>query len=159
MKRIHSSGSKNLIVHSVAQFGPRYDYKLATKPLGLWYGINNAWLDWCRAEMPEWLKRYKYHYHIDLDTSKILNLSTLEETLAFHQKYGVDHSKHFLPKHIDWQKVAQDYSGIEINPYKYNMAFQHFEKHEEMMWYYCWDMASGCIWNKTAIKNIELQEA
>ena len=49
--------------------------------------------------------------------------------------------------YIDWIKVSKQYSGIEINPY------QHSNRYTSM-WYYGWDVASGCIWKNDLIKNI-----
>jgi len=49
--------------------------------------------------------------------------------------------------YIDWGRVAEDYSGIEIAPYLYEARMKH-------MWYYGWDVASGCIWGKGVVKNI-----
>ena len=41
---------------------------------------------------------------------------------------------------IDWKKVASKYDGIEIVPYQPKARMN-------LLWYYGWDIASGCIWN------------
>ena len=46
---------------------------------------------------------------------------------------------------IDWKKVASKYDGIEINPYQFEARYQY-------LWYYGWDVASGCIWNLKSVK-------
>ena len=46
--RIHNSIEKNLIFKDRVQDDKRL------KPKGLWYGIDNEWLDWCN-EMPGWI--------------------------------------------------------------------------------------------------------
>lgn len=52
---------------------------------------------------------------------------------------------------IDWQAVASDHDGIIISPY--NWPARH-----EMIWYYPWDCASGCIWNADAITSITIHD-
>jgi hypothetical protein len=44
-----------------------------------------------------------------------------------------------------------DYDGIEINPYFYNLRFAH-----DLMWYYAWDVPSGCFWKARCKKKITL---
>ena len=51
--------------------------------------------------------------------------------------------------HIDYKRVGAAYAGIEISPYLY-------ERRYDSMHYYGWDVASGCIWNEIAIKEIRL---
>ena len=46
----------------------------------------------------------------------------------------------------DWAKVASHYDGIEICPY--------IESRRNMTWYYGWDVASGCVWNASGIKEL-----
>jgi hypothetical protein len=50
---------------------------------------------------------------------------------------------------IDWKKVAKEYSGIEICPYI-------GEQRLKFSWYYPWDVASGCVWDNSAVKSINL---
>lgn len=50
---------------------------------------------------------------------------------------------------IKWDKVADDYGGIEICPW--------IEKRKYYLWYNTFDVASGCIWNiNSIIKDTEL---
>ena len=51
---------------------------------------------------------------------------------------------------IDWAEVASKYDGIIISPYQWSLRLDM-----EMMWYYGWDCASGCIWNISAIKELK----
>ena len=110
------------------------------KPQGLWYGIGTSWLDWVRSEMPEW--EDDHVFKIDVDKSKMLMIHTLEDLYSFNESFaGFDGL-------IFWKLVANEYSGIEISPYMQEARY-------DMMWYYSWDVASGCIWSKDAITNIE----
>lgn len=128
---------------------------------GLWYGINESWIEWCHSEMSHWLQ--PYIYEILVDESKILTIKDVDEFEAFEDKFA--HVPGFDPdfchpdvlknnlrnfySRIHWGKVADLYGGIEISPYRY-------EKRLTSMWYYGMDVACGCIWSKDAIKGIEL---
>lgn len=110
------------------------------KPQGLWYGIGTSWLDWVRSDMPEW--EDDHVFKIDVDKSKMLMIHTLEDLYSFNDKYAGSDGLIF------WKLVANEYSGIEISPYMQEARY-------DMMWYSTWDVASGCIWSKDAITNIE----
>jgi hypothetical protein len=111
-----------------------------SKPRGTWYSRGEDWVDWMSTEQPDWMERYKHAYWLDLDYTKILRINNDQKFLAFERKYGgVDGNG------IDWQRVSSLYSGIEIIPYFWKFRMQH-------MWYYPWDIASGCVWDSSAIK-------
>lgn len=117
------------------------------KPSGLWYAVGTEWIDWVETEMPKWLgdKFYKIE-----TTEQVLKIDAQYKFNEFVRKYGVASKFSYDPKHmdIDWAKVAKDYAGIEIAPYRHSMR-------HEYIWYYGWDVASGCIWNKSGIKSLE----
>ena len=48
----------------------------------------------------------------------------------------------------NWPLLATQCAGIEIAPYQHAFRSTH-------MWYYGWDVASGCVWDKSGIKKIE----
>lgn len=121
----------------------------AGKPNGLWYAIGTEWLDWIESEMPHW--KGNVLYKIEINPQSMCMIKTKEQFLNFNKKYsesrkyGVSVSdKH---KDINWGRVAEDYSGIEIAPYR--SEFRH-----KYLWYYGWDVASGCIWKRDGVKNI-----
>ena len=125
------------------------------KPKGLWYSHKNEWVEWVRSEMPDWEKE---HLHlISLDYTDIIRLKSHEDILKFSDIYAkpISTYKDIINKEnklnystIDWYSVAKKYKGIEIIPYIYSARY-------DVMWYYGWDVASGCIWDSTAIKNIK----
>jgi hypothetical protein len=41
--------------------------------------------------------------------------------------------------------LTDKYDGIEINPYQFEARYQY-------LWYYGWDIASGCVWNLNNVK-------
>lgn len=118
---------------------------LGMKPQGLWYGIGSSWIDWVRSEMPEWEEEHVFK--IDVDLSKMVTIRNHEDLLEFDKKFGIDIMGGAY-RNIDWAAVAKKYSGIEIAPYIYSARM-------EVSWYYTWDVESGCIWKKDAIKSIK----
>jgi hypothetical protein len=75
----------------------------------------------------------------------MLMIDTLEKLYSFNKEFGV---KTHVFTQINWKKVSNSYGGIEISPYMWPAR-------RELDWYYGWDVASGCVWNKNVIQNIE----
>jgi len=114
--------------------------KVSSKPQGLWYALGHEWIDWVREAMPE--HEHKNLYKLDLNFSNICVLDR-EKSIEFTEKYGgqLYDFDNFI--YINWVKVAQDFSGIEIHdPSRSN-------------WMAGWDVSSGCVWNKDAINSIK----
>jgi hypothetical protein len=124
------------------------------KPNGLWYGINNSWLDWIANEQfrVDYYKKCK-RYSIEVDSSKILSLNSKQSISDFTKRFS------YIPKDlppatkdifqgcfINWNDITNEYSGIEFNKYFRSIRMQN-------IWYSTIDVSSGCIWNKEAIKD------
>lgn len=128
------------------------------KPVGLWYGFGGSWMEWCLSEMPDWMKPHLYE--VLVDSAKVRRITNIEEFEKFEDEYfylsdfdrrmqeilpitlppyGLRSRDLFLVGNIDWTRVAQDYSGVEITPYLY-------KKRLSSRWYYGWDCAAGCVW-------------
>jgi hypothetical protein len=109
------------------------------KPSGLWYAIGTEWIDWVEVEMPHWMGSYFYKI---TTSNKVLKIDDANKFEQLAKKYAT------TDNNIDWIKISNIYSGIEIAPYRpeYRM---------EYMWYYGWDIASGCVWKRDAITNIQ----
>jgi hypothetical protein len=90
-----------------------------------------------------------YMHIIDVDLSKMKVIRNYEQLLEFHNEYSTMNAMSGYP-HIDWNKVSQKFSGIEIVPYINETRFD-----EEIQWYYTWDVASGCIWDSSGIKSVK----
>jgi hypothetical protein len=137
----------------------------AMKPRGLWVSCEHpdqdpteerewtSWVGWCHGE--QWLlDRLRYRAAVTLhDDANLIHLTTMDEILAFDKKFHapLDEVQLRLMNcryHIDWPRVAEHYQGILIYPYCYRLRLS------EIMWYYPWDCASGCIWDVAAIKHI-----
>ena len=116
------------------------EQKINMKPKGLWYGIGNSWIDWVRTEMPEW--ETEQAYALSLNKSSMLTIRTYEELIEFDKQYSEG-------EYINWMEVAKKYDGIEIAPYISRARF-------EILWYYGWDVASGCIWGPNVINDSQI---
>ena len=81
---------------------------------------------------------------LDIKKGKILVIRSKTDVINFDNKYGkIEHST------IDWTKVSKDFSGIEFAPYHHSLRMKYD-------WYYSLDIASGCIWDTSVLKNIIL---
>jgi len=121
---------------------PQTIVSVAGKPNGLWYGIGSSWVDWTSYEMPGW--KGDHLYSVEIDYSNVLVLDTVEKMQKFEHQYAKE-DQYGLTS-IDWSAVSTKYDGIEIPIYQGSMRYRS--------WYYSWDVASGCIWNPKAIKNV-----
>lgn len=128
------------------------------KPVGLWYGISDAWLSWCASSMASWLDGYKHFYDIDVSKANILRLKTVQDILDFHDAYRGDpwfvagFSKEPGDYTIDWETVRKKYDGIEIAPYQWELRF-------ELHWYYPWDVACGCVWRMLNVSSLNIPDS
>ena len=138
---IHNSHAEIKNLKSI----PASKQKVHIKPKGFWYSVGDEWHNWMRAEMPEW--EGKYNYRVVVDYTNILQITNKKELLRFTEEFGKELAPNIGEKWIDWQKVAAKYKGIEISPYIHSARY-------DVGWYYGWDVASGCIWNVTAIKKL-----
>lgn len=119
------------------------------KPDGFWYGFGNEWIDWTETAGPNY--QGDYVYEVDINGSNILQIKDYSEITVFTKEYGSD--KQIAPGiifNIDWPKIELRYDGIEINPY-----IRQARNDTKTLWYYGWDVASGCIWNLEKV-NIKL---
>jgi hypothetical protein len=124
------------------------EQEIGNKPDGVWYAIGSEWIDWCEAEN---FSCGDYRYTLDLDYSRILRLQTEEAILDFGRKFGVV-KRGF--RSVDWPRVTNIYAGIEIAPYQWTLRSDR-----RVEWYYGWDIASGCVWDVSAILAVhELRE-
>ena len=147
--RIIMSKSDNI------EFKPTPNQEISFKPKGLWYGIGDSWISWVKSEMPDW--ENDNVFMIEINENLILRITNYNELVEFEDKYStknldVNGGKSALRarldyKQIDWSKVAKDFAGIEIAPYIYKARYEH-------MWYYGWDIASGCIWGEGVITKV-----
>ena len=126
---------------------------LNMKPRGLWVSVENkgsyGWKQWCLSEEFRVEELIMPHLVTLASNANILHISSIEELDEFNNEY----KQYLIPNlgmaHPKWNQVAEKYQGIIISPYLWERRFD-----SEMLWYYAWDCASGCIWDNTAIKSI-----
>tara|TARA_Y100000310_G_C20212904_1_gene592166 strand:+ start:27 stop:581 length:555 start_codon:yes stop_codon:yes gene_type:complete len=150
--RIHHSraGSRVEDVPQVSGFSQQ----VGRKPNGLWYECQGSsdmgWKTFCDTGLStKYSKRYDSTYNVVLDDYYILFIPDIHYFDKFTKMYGIPHP--VFPRDpeenlINWPKVAEHYSGIEICPY--------IADRREVTWYYGWDVASGCIWSQQGIKEL-----
>jgi hypothetical protein len=125
------------------------------KPRGFWLSVDGQsdWKEWC--EDNDWnveglAVRTVFTVSPDANVKVITNP---EELVAFDAEYQIPAEHPVLHHRIDWVKVAERYDGIIIAPYIWSMRLDL-----DMLWYYGWDCASGCFWNLSMIKPIEVAD-
>ena len=120
------------------------------KPRGIWYALGEDWARWVTSEMAEWWERYNHVYQLDIDYSNVLRINTSSKLQKFEEQYL---TKEEFPEYgkmegMNWgEDITKQYKGIEIIPYQWD-----FRNHS---WYHGWDVASGCIWDSSAIKGFK----
>lgn len=115
------------------------------KPRGLWVGVGESWKEWCEAESFN-LKGFKYKYLVEvLDWVDVLVLDTEAKMHEFNREYKI--GERHSTACINWNRVVDKYKGILITPYHWSLHL-----HDQFLWYYCWDCASGCFWDPSIIK-------
>ena len=145
--RTHMTSIQNLLLTKTTSSDQR---STDLKARGLWYAIDNAWLDWCASEMPHWIAKYVYTFEIK-ESANMLVLNTKEAVNTFAKEYGNELNRYLHC--IDWAKVNSEYDGIEFNPYFYAMRFG-----PNTMWYNGIDVPSGVIFNTDIIVDLTCQE-
>jgi hypothetical protein len=145
-KRIVLSKYRNPpIAMPISNQSPTQDPHHGRKPFGgLWYAFGNDWIGWSQ-QVPERLRMFVHE--IVTNKNKMLVLDSKEKTNRFEQDYGIKRdlgNKYEML--IDWPKLSTDYGGIELQ-----LSAMHF-----IDWQENWDIASGCVWDQSAIADTRL---
>lgn len=147
------------------------------KPIGLWLSVEPAysWRWWASNER-FWKGDYlAYRLRLRPDAN-VLHVNGTAELDAFHERFKHEtdlgpstfappprpafmseaaHARMFPKRYvltrINWPAVAEEYDGLVIAPYVWGRRFAR-----NMLWYYGWDCASGCIWRPSkAVERVE----
>lgn len=153
------------------------------KPQGLWYSTSSQWLEFYRNNIGE-IKNCRYMYKLKLnytkysitDPKKVLRIKNESTFDKFTIKYGSvvksKYSDNRFSFTIDWNKVADEYGGIEVIPLiksrkntedpdiikKYNDHFKFADNIDGVrlaFWLDTFDIDSGCVWEPEAVKKIK----
>jgi hypothetical protein len=119
------------------------------KPTGLWYSFGDEWARWMSIEMPHWLDSVGFLYRLEVDTEKIIVLGDEDDALEFSEDYAIEITgDEWDPMYyVNWAEVAEDFAGIEVG---FELPRGNANP-EELFWLEGWDVASGCIWDTSAI--------
>ena len=140
----HYSAEPLAEVRPVIQDHPPH-LSFAYKPRGLWLSVEGEWEEWCRGN-EFGLDRLKIkHAVIVAEPQRMLWLKTPDDILAFQKTFAKSDGITSYPA-IDWVAVAEQHTGLLIAPYQWSCRLS-------VMWYYCWDCASGCIWDTSIIES------
>lgn len=145
MVRLHTTNSNKLdLTLKYDDYGTWRDF---FKPKGLWYGIDRAWFEWCESENYGGIGEFTYE--LELNHQNIIVITDRHQLRSFFDAYKTEmHPDYFG---IDWGKVKQDYSGIEIQNY-HDYRWDALPLNGNT-WLYGWDCDSGCIWDLKAVKS------
>ena len=163
-KRNHMNNVKNLKL----DFNRKYRQSSSSmKPSGFWYACYSSWYNWTQ-ENDMFIGKYIHKINITpgslrslntKDNNGLLVINNVDDLLLFDKRYKETIAWYYpfdkKRSRIDWKKVSQDYGGIEICPYLGDRLIKE-GKWRRLEWYWSWDVASGCIWNTTILKNTEL---
>lgn len=127
--------------------------RATTKPQGFWVSDESAaqsWTAFCRSENYRAAFFERAHVVTLNRDHGMLVLSGQSDLLSFTEQYGEERPG---PRQsIRWDKVSAIYTGILITPYVWECRLDT----PASGWYYGWDCASGCIWDPSAVRSIEL---
>ena len=147
----HFGKAKITLTSSPLDLERTYPPSTRTKPNGIWYGCGVEWLEFVESGMGGPGKDKNQIWAVKIDMSNVKSLIDTKEIDSFSHQYRdiKRYIKDPLSKRIDWAKVASKFSGIECCPYGVG-DWDFRMKHD---WYYALDVASGCVWNTSAITN------
>lgn len=146
VERVHVTQHPLKKLQNRSQFDPRVPPG-HMKPKGLWYSIGRAWEEWRESEMPKWVKPPLHRFRLTLDMSRILRLDTPEAVMEFNHRYSVETLPGLRMLSIDWREVAKEHAGVECAPYFWSLRYEM-----DLLWYYGWDVPSGCVWDVSAVQ-------
>lgn len=124
---------------------------MGMKPRGLWVSVDGPddWPTWCRAEhFRDIDKQNRFTVTLNPEPD-ILTLTGMPDLVQFTRRFKSQSGPSMGIPVIDWQAVATEYAGIIITPYCWPARMD-----PDLIWYYGWDCASGCIWDASTIHQV-----
>jgi len=115
----------------------------AGKPVGLWFSVGDAWRKWCRENDYETDGGVAVRTELSLDPGRFLVIDGYGKLMDFDREWSAPTGSGMSSCRIDWRGVAARWGGIVIAPYVWEARY-------ELLWYYGWDCASGCVWDEGA---------
>lgn len=127
-----------------------YNQTLDNKPNGLWYAVNDEWRKYIRGNIPHW--NCPNNFSLEIDKPNMFFIDSMEDVQLFNDEYLVKQSGIF--GYIDWEKVSQRYSGIEITDFSKIRHRDNKGSYTPVFWTYGWDVSSGCIWDLSIVNKV-----
>jgi len=151
MKLVHYSSAPVTELRAGDIDHPRVQFK----PNGLWVSDDDTewgWRAWCISERFG-LDRLTHVHDVALAPGgNVLVISDSGALVAFHNEFRLRDEPDYKVL-CDWPAVMRRYDGVIITPYIWQRRLDL-----DMVWYYGWDCASGCIWQPRAIASVVLRE-
>lgn len=116
------------------------------KPLGFWYATGAAWIEkvYCdRWGIGQWL------YELAVDPSRILRITDLDAAANLWAALGAGREK------IDWRALQRLYAGVEVDVAPRDCDINN-DRPPPWSWLRGWDVTSGCIWDRAALRAVRL---
>lgn len=124
--------------------------KIGYKPTGLWYGFGTSWIDFIRQEIPDRETEHVFKIEVEYNSEDMITIDNDKTFLWFSKRFKDPENEGRFGNHkINWPEVTKKYKGIEFPIY-----FNKYRRDLEHDWYYPWDIASGCIWDLSAVKKV-----
>ena len=136
--------------------GRRYQasYGNQIKPIGLWYGYGSEWVDFAMDPANKGLSgmviNAEYFYELEVhyttienpDKDKVLLLKNHDDLNKLSKLINGEINRIGGMLMVNWDAISSLFGGLEVS--------------DELDSYFGWDIPSGCIWSKKAIKKIDL---
>jgi hypothetical protein len=115
------------------------------KPRGFWLSVGDSWAEWNLANRHD-LEGLRIAHRVVLEQdARILELCERPDAIEFVRKYGF-HDEEV----VEWARVARAYQGIIVhNP-------KCFEHDFLTGWPRGWSCSSGCVWDASAVRSIDV---
>lgn len=110
---------------------------IGDKPKGLWYSFGGQWARFVYEQYQT--APASYAYILDIDSSEIFVVDNANKAIELENSIKIKNGA------ADWSKLQKlKYTGIEVlDPYASQWIYEQ-----------AWDVPSGVIWSKRALKNI-----
>lgn len=152
-------------------------------PVGLWYTVNFSFQEkLLKRDNYAFLAR-PYVYKLDLNLLNIRKIKNLDDLIDFVNYYFKEKPKNNFKNLIDWERVKEDYDGLEVNKKTLNQLlkkdingkFDNLDEYTKALikrfddknhewirclWIGCWESESGVIfknYHKLKLKRINVK--
>jgi hypothetical protein len=155
LRFVHHSSKPLTQVPCVTQEGQDSRW---SKPSGTWLAVlredgTDPWKDYCEARGFE---LGPYCTEVIIKKESILHVQDANGIDNLTMKYGFLPACHedqktnpdYTRSGIRWDVLSREYDGIVIAP-------ECIDRRQVDLWYYTWDVASGCIWNRRGVEKLK----